>query len=122
MRDSAPGAADREGARAHRARDVSSIANVSKTADPAGRRAGARGHGRDQARPKLELRGGAHAIRAGTSPSEPGGRGDWTRDSASLVEPIAHELEHVLEQLDDVNLTQLAQGPGVTQAATSTIL
>ena len=34
-------------------------------------------------------------------------------DNASLVELIAHELEHVLEQLDDVNLTQLAQGPGV---------
>ena len=35
-------------------------------------------------------------------------------DNASLVELIAHELEHVLEQLDDVNLTQLAQGPGVS--------
>ena len=35
-------------------------------------------------------------------------------DKASLVELIAHELEHVLEQLDDVNLTQLAQGPGVS--------
>ncbi len=34
-------------------------------------------------------------------------------DTASRVELIAHELEHVLEQLDDVNLTQLAQGPGV---------
>ena len=34
-------------------------------------------------------------------------------DTASLVELIAHELEHVLEQLDDVNLTRLAQGPGV---------
>ena len=30
-------------------------------------------------------------------------------DNASLVELIAHELEHVLEQLDDVNLT--ATGP-----------
>ena len=35
-------------------------------------------------------------------------------DAATLVELIAHELEHVLEQLDDVNLTQLAQGPGVS--------
>jgi hypothetical protein len=35
-------------------------------------------------------------------------------DNASLVELIAHELEHVLEQLDDVNLTRLAQGPGVS--------
>ena len=35
-------------------------------------------------------------------------------DNASLVELIAHELEHVLEQLDDVNLTQMAQGPGVS--------
>jgi hypothetical protein len=34
-------------------------------------------------------------------------------DEARLVELIAHELEHVLEQLDGVNLTQLAQGPGV---------
>ena len=34
-------------------------------------------------------------------------------DLASLVELIAHELEHVLEQLDDVNLTYMAQGPGV---------
>ena len=34
-------------------------------------------------------------------------------DTASRVELIAHELEHVLEQLDDVNLSQLAQGPGV---------
>jgi hypothetical protein len=34
-------------------------------------------------------------------------------DQASLVELIAHELEHVLEQLDDVNLTYMAQGPGV---------
>jgi hypothetical protein len=30
-----------------------------------------------------------------------------------LVELIAHELEHVLEQLDGVNLTYMAQGPGV---------
>ena len=37
-------------------------------------------------------------------------------DTASLVELIAHELEHVLEQLDDVNLTQLAQGPGVSSS------
>jgi hypothetical protein len=35
-------------------------------------------------------------------------------DKASLVELIAHELEHVLEQLDGVNLPQLAQGPGVS--------
>jgi hypothetical protein len=35
-------------------------------------------------------------------------------DKASLVELIAHELEHVLEQLDDVNLTQLARSPGVS--------
>ena len=35
-------------------------------------------------------------------------------DKASLVELIAHELEHVLEQLDDVNLPQLVQGPGVS--------
>ncbi len=35
-------------------------------------------------------------------------------DKASLVELIAHELEHVLEQLDDVNLPQLAQSPGVS--------
>jgi hypothetical protein len=35
------------------------------------------------------------------------------RDLASRVELIAHELEHVLEQLDDVNLTYMAQGPGV---------
>jgi hypothetical protein len=34
-------------------------------------------------------------------------------DTANLVELIAHELEHVLEQLDDVNLTYMAQGPGV---------
>jgi hypothetical protein len=34
-------------------------------------------------------------------------------DTASLVELIAHELEHVLEQLDDVNLMYMAQGPGV---------
>ena len=34
-------------------------------------------------------------------------------DTAGLVELIAHELEHVLEQLDDVNLPHLAQGPGV---------
>jgi hypothetical protein len=34
-------------------------------------------------------------------------------DIANLVELIAHELEHVLEQLDDVNLTQMAQSPGV---------
>ena len=34
-------------------------------------------------------------------------------DTASFVELIAHELEHVLEQLDGVNLAQLAQGPGV---------
>jgi hypothetical protein len=34
-------------------------------------------------------------------------------DLASRVELIAHELEHVLEQLDDVNLTSMAQGPGV---------
>ena len=34
-------------------------------------------------------------------------------DMPKLVELIAHELEHVLEQLDDVNLTQMAQGPGV---------
>jgi hypothetical protein len=33
--------------------------------------------------------------------------------TASLVELIAHEVEHVLEQLDDVNLTRLARGPGV---------
>jgi hypothetical protein len=31
----------------------------------------------------------------------------------SLVELIGHELEHVIEQLDDVNLTHLAQGPGI---------
>ena len=37
------------------------------------------------------------------------GRGD----TANLVELIAHELEHVLEQLDDVNLMYMAQGPGV---------
>jgi hypothetical protein len=35
-------------------------------------------------------------------------------DNATLVELIAHEVEHVLEQLDGVNLTQLAQGPGVS--------
>jgi hypothetical protein len=35
-------------------------------------------------------------------------------DTASLVQLIAHELEHVLEQLDDVNLPQLVQGPGVS--------
>ena len=35
-------------------------------------------------------------------------------DKASLVELIAHELEHVLEQLDGVNLPQLAQSPGVS--------
>jgi hypothetical protein len=35
-------------------------------------------------------------------------------DKASLIELIAHELEHVIEQLDGVNLTQLAQGPGVS--------
>ena len=35
-------------------------------------------------------------------------------DHASLVELIAHELEHVLEQLDGVNLPQLAQSPGVS--------
>ncbi len=34
-------------------------------------------------------------------------------DMASLVELIAHELEHVLEQLDDVDLTYMAQGQGV---------
>ncbi len=34
-------------------------------------------------------------------------------DQASLVELIGHELEHVLEQLDGVNLPQLAQSPGV---------
>jgi hypothetical protein len=32
----------------------------------------------------------------------------------SLVELIAHELEHVLEQLDGVNLVQAARGPGAT--------
>ena len=31
---------------------------------------------------------------------------------ASLVELIAHELEHVLEQLDDVNLAQFSRGMG----------
>ena len=31
-----------------------------------------------------------------------------------LVELIAHELEHVIEQLDGVNLARMAQGPGVT--------
>ena len=41
----------------------------------------------------------------------------WRSDAqthASLVELIAHELEHVLEQLDGVNLPQLAQSPGVS--------
>jgi hypothetical protein len=33
---------------------------------------------------------------------------------ASLVELIAHELEHVVEQLDDVHLAHMAKGPGVT--------
>ena len=33
-----------------------------------------------------------------------------------LVELIAHELEHVLEQLDDVNLALLAEGPGVSSS------
>ena len=32
----------------------------------------------------------------------------------NLVELIAHELEHVLEQLDNVNLPQAARGQGVT--------
>ena len=32
----------------------------------------------------------------------------------SLVELIAHELEHVLEQLDGANLVQAARGPGAT--------
>jgi hypothetical protein len=31
-----------------------------------------------------------------------------------LVELIGHEFEHVIEQLDGVNLSQMAQGPGVT--------
>ena len=35
-------------------------------------------------------------------------------DKASVVELIAHELEHVLEQLDGVNLPQLARSPGVS--------
>ena len=34
-------------------------------------------------------------------------------DMPNLVELIAHELEHVLEQLDDVNLTRMAQSLGV---------
>jgi hypothetical protein len=32
----------------------------------------------------------------------------------SAVELVAHELEHVIEQLDGVNLAQMAHGPGVT--------
>ena len=39
------------------------------------------------------------------------GRGD----TANLVELISHELEHVLEQLDDVNLPRMSQGPGVNE-------
>jgi hypothetical protein len=31
-----------------------------------------------------------------------------------LVELIGHELEHVIEQLDGVNLPRMAKGPGVT--------
>ena len=34
-------------------------------------------------------------------------------DMPNLVELIAHELEHVLEQLDGVDLAQMANSPGV---------
>jgi hypothetical protein len=113
LRDSPPGAANREAARAPRARDVSSIADLSKTADPAGRRAGPRGHRCGQAPPNFERRGGDNAIRTGAWPPDPSEREIGRADLSSLVELIAHELEHVLEPLDDVNLTQMAESPGV---------
>ena len=104
MRDCAPGAPDCEAAKASRARDVSSIADISKTADPAGRRARPRGHRGDQAGPNLDLRGGDNAVRTGASPSESSGRGDRTRTTMRVSSSSSlDELEHVLEVPRDRN-------------------